>query len=260
MTAAILRRSLPVLTFHAIDEVRSPVSTTTSDLRRYLASLAAAGWRTLTLDQALHGHALGHWPARTFVLTFDDGYCSVLEHAAPLIADLGFSATLFVASDRVGGAMRRYAAPAGVPAAPLLDWPELKALAGAGWRIGSHSRTHAILTELSPGEAERQLVESKRTIEDRLGCAVEACAYPYGAANAGIEALAARHYRASFGTRLAHVTPVSRLTRLERIDAYYLRGLSMVERLDTTTGSAYLALRRLARAVLDRTGHRNYAE
>lgn len=260
MTAELAQRSLPVLTFHAIDEVRSPVCTTPADLRRYLESLAARGWRTLTIDQALQGHARGQWPARTFVLTFDDGYRNVLEHAAPVISDLRFTATVFAASELVGGTMRRYAAPAGTPEAPLLDWPALRTLADAGWTIGSHSRTHAMLTALPEAEAERELVESKRAIEDRLGTAVDACAYPYGATNAAVEAVAARHYLASFGTRLAHVTPASRLTRLERIDAYYLRRFSMVDRLDTAAGSGYLALRRLARGVRDRSGGRTYTD
>lgn len=260
MSADRARRSLPVLTFHAIDEVRSPVSTTPAGLRGYLASLAAAGWRTLTIDEALQGHTRGGWPARAFVLTFDDGYQSVLEHAAPLVTEYGFTATVFVASCLVGGTMRRYGAAAGTAVAPLLDWPALKALSAAGWTIGSHSRTHAMLTALPPGEAERELVGSKHAIEDHVGRPVEAFAYPYGATNRALEAIAARHYRASFGTRLARVLIASRLTNLERIDAYYLRRFSMAERLDSSAGTAYLAVRRLARSVLDRTGARKYTD
>ena len=260
MSADRPRLSLPVLTFHAVDEVRSPVSTTPAGLRGYLASLAAQGWRTLTMDEALQGHARGGWPARAFLLTFDDGYRSVLEQAASVVAEHGFTATVFVPSGLVGGTMRRYGAPAGTPVAPLLDWPALKTLSSAGWTIGSHSRTHAMLTALPGVEAERELVESKLAIEDRVGRPVEACAYPYGATNRDVEAIAARHYRASFGTRLARVTPASRLTDLERIDAYYLRRFSMATRLDSSAGTAYLAIRRLARGVLDRTGSRKYTD
>ena len=258
MSAARPRRSLPVLTFHAIDEVRSPVSTPPAALRGYLASLAAAGWQTVTIEEALRGHALGGWPARAFVLTFDDGYRSVLEHAAPVIADYGFTATVFVPSGLVGGAMRQYGAPAGTAAAPLLDWPALKSLSDAGWTIGSHSRTHPRLTALPPGEAEQEMIGSKHAIEDQIGRPVAAFAYPFGAASPDLEAIAARHYRASFGTRLARVTPVSRLTDLERIDAYYLRRFSMARRLDTSAGTAYLAMRRLARSVRDRTSPPDY--
>ena len=155
MSADRPRLSLPVLTFHAVDEVRSPVSTTPAGLRGYLASLAAQGWRTLTMDEALQGHARGGWPARAFLLTFDDGYRSVLEQAASVVAEHGFTATVFVPSGLVGGTMRRYGAPAGTPVAPLLDWPALKTLSSAGWTIGSHSRTHAMLTALPGVEAER---------------------------------------------------------------------------------------------------------
>ena len=260
MSADRPRSSLPILTFHAIDDVRSPVSTTPAALRGYLGSLAARSWRTLTLDEALQGHARGAWPDRAFLLTFDDGYRTVLEQAAPVIAEYGFTATVFVPSALVGGTMRRYRAPAGTAAAPLLDWRALRELSAAGWTIGSHSRTHARLTGLPAGEAERELVDSKRAIEDRVGRPVDACAYPYGATSRDVETITARHYRAGLGTRLAHVTRASRLTHLERIDAYYLRRFSLAERLDTSAGTAYLAARRLARTVLDRTGRRKYTD
>jgi peptidoglycan/xylan/chitin deacetylase (PgdA/CDA1 family) len=254
------RRSLPVLTFHAIDDVRAPVSTTPAALRGYLATLAAAGWRTLSLDEAVDGHARGAWPPGAFVLTFDDGYRSVLEQAAPIVAECGFTAAVFVISDRVGGTMARYGAPPGTAAAPLLDWAELRRLSQAGWTIGSHSRAHPMLPALPSVEVERELLDSKRAIEDQIGGAVNAFAYPYGAANRDVEAIAALHYRASFGTRLARVTAASRLTNLERIDAYYLRRFSMARRLDTSAGVAYLALRHLARAIVDRTGLRTYSQ
>ena len=42
-----------------------------------------------------------HAPRR-FLLTFDDGYASLAEHAYPVLADLGFTATTFLITDYIG--------------------------------------------------------------------------------------------------------------------------------------------------------------
>ena len=95
------RPQIPVLTYHSIDDTGSPVSMTAREFRRQMQSLAAAGWRTITLSEFLGGHAEGRWPARTFLLTFDDGYRSLLEHALPVAAECSFQGTVFVSTTRI---------------------------------------------------------------------------------------------------------------------------------------------------------------
>jgi peptidoglycan/xylan/chitin deacetylase (PgdA/CDA1 family) len=56
-----------------------------------------------------------------------------------------------------------------------MTWDELQHL-----DVGSHGVTHAHLTRLSDEELRRELVESKRQIEDELGRACPDFAYPYG--------------------------------------------------------------------------------
>src|SRR5213594_4668148 len=83
-----------------------------------MAALAHAGWKTLTLaqfaDQAPAGanaaDSVGAQRAaplpsrneRSFLLTFDDGYASLAQHAYPVLAELGFTATTFLITDYVG--------------------------------------------------------------------------------------------------------------------------------------------------------------
>ena len=242
------RSNIPVLTYHSIDETGSPVSITAREFRRQMQSLAAAGWRTVTLSELMSGHAEGWWPARTFLLTFDDGYRNLLEHALPVAAECSFHGTVFVSTERVGGVMTGPGQPSWTPAGPVLDWNGLKAVASAGWSIASHGCTHRALSGLGPADVSRELARSKATIEEKLGLAVTAFAYPYGAVTRTIERLAAAHYEAAFGTRLAYVTAASRATNFERIDAYYLQGLP-VGRLDGTLARIYLGVRRAGRAV-----------
>jgi peptidoglycan/xylan/chitin deacetylase (PgdA/CDA1 family) len=241
------RPFVPVLTYHSIDGSDSPVSIAPAEFRRHMQALAAGGWRAIAMDAFIRGHGEGHWPARTFVLTFDDGYANVVEHALPAARECGFHGTVFVAVDRVGGTMAGPDDPAWTPRSPLLDWSGLRALASEGWNIASHGCSHRRLTHLTAAEIDRELSVSKQTIQDRIGAPVTALAYPYGVVTPAIERAAAAHYDAAFGTTLAFATAASRMTHVERIDAYYLRGRA-VESLDGAVMKGYLVLRRAGRA------------
>jgi peptidoglycan/xylan/chitin deacetylase (PgdA/CDA1 family) len=46
--------------------------------------------------------------------------------------------------------------------------------------VGSHTRTHANLPELSPATAQDEIFTSKRELEQALGCEVRHFCYPYG--------------------------------------------------------------------------------
>lgn len=252
---ADLQRALPVLTYHSIDGAGSPISTAPEEFRRQMGMLADSGWRTLTMHEMLAGHAAGAWPRRSLVITFDDGYRSVLDHAVPVMADRGFQAVVFIVSGSVGAVPRWHGQPAALRDVPLLGWSEIRRVLDAGCSIGAHSCTHPRLPALGPAAIEDEVSRPKREIEDRCGVSVEAFAYPYGARTPAVECITGRLYRAAFGTTLAFVNRRSRLTAFERVDAYYLRGAAWIDRLDGQAAASYLRIRRLgraARAVLHR--------
>jgi peptidoglycan/xylan/chitin deacetylase (PgdA/CDA1 family) len=242
------RARLPVLTYHSIDETGSPVSVAAAEFLRQMQALASAGWRTLSLDDFLRGRREGGWPARTFLLTFDDGYVNLLHAAVPIAARFAFTGIVFVASGRVGGVMSGPDEPRWTPPYRVLDWDGLRAVAAAGWTIGSHAHSHRRLPSLAEDDAVRELETSKAAIEDAIGARVAALAYPYGAVSASIERLAAARYEVAFGTTLACATPSSPRGNIERIDAYYLRRWP-IGQLDGGAARLYLAFRRVGRAV-----------
>ena len=59
-------------------------------------------------------------------------------------------------------------------------WSDLAELEASGIRIESHGVSHTRFSELEADEATRELVESKRGLEERLGREVEAFAYVKG--------------------------------------------------------------------------------
>jgi peptidoglycan/xylan/chitin deacetylase (PgdA/CDA1 family) len=68
------------------------------------------------------------------------------------------------------------------PEAPglMLEWDEVKEMSAAGVEFGSHTVSHPILSRMGRIDAQRELVESKCAIEERLGVRVEGFAYPNG--------------------------------------------------------------------------------
>jgi len=58
--------------------------------------------------------------------------------------------------------------------------------------VGSHTLTHPHLTEISPEQAEREIILSKTMIEDALGETIHSFAYPYGDENDIIRQLVAK--------------------------------------------------------------------
>ena len=58
-----------------------------------------------------------------------------------------------------------------------------------GWEVGSHTVTHALLTEVDDARLAAELADSRRAIVERLG-ACATLAYPYGIADARVAAAA----------------------------------------------------------------------
>lgn len=239
---------LPILTFHAIDERPSPISISASWFADVIAGLASDGWRALSLDALIAGHAAGVWPDRSLFITFDDGFASFAERAWPVLTRHGFGAALFVVSGFVGRTNDWPGQPSWAPRLPLAGWDDLAALARAGVAIGSHSITHRALADLPPDDRRREIVDARRSLEDRLAAPVEMFAYPYGRTSREAEADVAAAYRAGFGTRLAFARRRNRLTSLDRLDGYYLSP-RIARTLDTPAATAYLAVRRAGRAL-----------
>lgn len=243
-------KRLPVLTYHSLDDSGSVISTSPAQFKAQMEYLSAHGWHTLTLDELLAGHARGEWQARTFALTFDDGFKNFLEHGLPILTQFKFSAMVFVVSNWVGKISDWLGQPRWVPRFELLDWQDLRELVKAGIIIGSHSANHARLARLPPRDAEAEIVGCKHTIEDHTGNSLETFAYPYGETARQLENIVAQNFRMGFGTRLGFVTSNDRVTNFSRIEMYYLRDARRFHRLESRELEREFQVRRWMRATL----------
>ena len=238
---------LPILAYHALDEAGSVLSVPPRVFREHMRFLRDSGARTLNVQEIRGGLRQGAFPTRSVVLTFDDGFRSVYEHAFPILQEYGFHAIVFLVTDYMGKENSWPSQPRGIPRQPLLTWSQVEEMSAAGVAMGAHSRSHPDLTTLSRRDAEGEIASSRRMIEDRVGSAVEVFAYPYGAYNQTVRELAAGHFSVGCSAILGFAEPESDPFALERLDAYYLRAPALFRRLFSADMGAYIRLRRGAR-------------
>jgi peptidoglycan/xylan/chitin deacetylase (PgdA/CDA1 family) len=237
---------LPVLTYHAIAAGRSPIATSAAWFAETLAALGEAGYRGVDLAAWV---AAGRPPVeRGFAVAFDDGLRSILE-VVDVLERYAVPATIFLVSGRMGGDNAWPDQPAAIPRAALLSWSEASALRVLGFQFGAHGRTHVALDRCGPAALEAELRGSREEIEDRLGCPCPLLAYPYGRTSPRVRALAARHFDAAFGTRLAEADDCQDRYELARIDAYYVRSRATLQRFVSGRRRPWLRFRRALRGV-----------
>ena len=147
--------------------------------------------KRMNYTSALPTEWLKRMAGRRVILTFDDAYEDFIRNAFPVLDRLGLKATVFVVVDRIGRT-NEWDQAAGFKSKPLLTLEQIRELHRHGVHFGSHSLTHARLTDLSDSDLEREVSDSKRKLEDLLGSEVTCFAYPWGMADMRVRSAVAR--------------------------------------------------------------------
>lgn len=215
--------SIPVLTFHAIEEHTSVISVSPQVFSHGISRLHQHGYQTVSLLKAVDIIRRGKsFAERSIVITFDDGYQSVFNNALPVLLRHGMSATVFLTvgmnkDTDLGGRLP----PLGDRT--MLSWDEIHEMHDSGITFGAHTMTHQDLTRLTNRQLEDEIFSSKVIIEDALGIPVLCFAYPYGRHDNRSRAFVQKHFSCACSDRLGLIDAGSDLFAIERVDAYYLR-------------------------------------
>ena len=172
---------VPILMYHSISDnlfgMSHPyfqINTVPEVFSQQMRWLRNSGYRTSSLPEVLTGLQAGEDLSKTIVITFDDGYRDFYTDALPVLKQCGFTATIFLATDRIQHN------PVRVEGADYLTWKDVRELHGEGISFGAHTVTHPDLRSLQPDQIEYELGRSKEIIEDHLGVTVESFSYPHG--------------------------------------------------------------------------------
>jgi peptidoglycan/xylan/chitin deacetylase (PgdA/CDA1 family) len=156
--------------YHHVAETRSVRADTVSPQRFewHMAYLRNHRFNVLSLDALAQAvRQKKSLPAKSVVITFDDGYEDNYTHAFPILKKYRFPATVFVSSD-------------------LMDMPgyltsgQVEEMMAHGIDIGSHTRTHVYLPDMTGEKQLEEIRGSKERLEEVLGAPVKYFSYPAG--------------------------------------------------------------------------------
>ncbi len=122
-----------------------------------------------------------------FEITFDDGHVTHLRNAVPVLQQFDCPATFFVTMGWTG------------VEPDYFSWNDIREVRRLGFTVGTHGWSHKFLTQCSAKELERELVQSKKVLEDYLGEPVTTLSFPGGRYNRTVlHACAAAGYQAVY--------------------------------------------------------------
>ena len=176
----------PILSYHKIERRRELGVTRLSPARfaRQMHRLASAGWTTLSLaDVAACVAGTRRLGPRELAISFDDAYRGLRDHAFPVLASLGFTATCFVITN-YAGRLNRWDVAYGGRRFAHLAWRDMRRWQERGVEFASHTATHPRLTWLADADVMHELTESRRALLRALDVESPAISYPFGAAGA----------------------------------------------------------------------------
>jgi peptidoglycan/xylan/chitin deacetylase (PgdA/CDA1 family) len=211
-------------------------------------------------------------PRDAVAITFDDGHRDLVailgdlqSHAAPaaffvLTGDLPDSGTaLFdlIRGTPLEGSRLSLASlpsearwaevrstPLAASAPRLMSAADLRAVQGGGFEIGSHTRSHPLLTALPEGELLSEIAGSREDLQVALGAAPRFFAYPWGKHHQlSREAVRSAGYAAAFTTEDRAVADESDLLAIPRV---HVPGNASVARLAGEASGLIEFLRRVA--------------
>jgi peptidoglycan/xylan/chitin deacetylase (PgdA/CDA1 family) len=216
-----------VLMYHEVRRVpkseERPYIISPASFTAHIRALRAAGYLPCSLgDFSAWATGRGKLSSNAVLLTFDDGYRGVFEHAYPLLHSEALPFAVFIVSSALGATdswlrdiQRKH------PGYPLMSGAHLIELARAGVGIGSHSRTHANLAMLDSETLREEVYGSRAELEDLLGQRIDCFAYPYGRLNDRVrDTVSEAGYACAFSTRSGSNHPGSDPLLVRRIDVY----------------------------------------
>jgi peptidoglycan/xylan/chitin deacetylase (PgdA/CDA1 family) len=174
---------IPILMYHQIDK---PPQRGTA-LRGLIVAPSSFAWQMRLLRwmgfqglsmRDLEPYLQGEKQGKVVGITFDDGYQNNLDNALPILLKNGFTATCYAVSSMIGGT--NLWDKGKVEEKTLMTLENWRTWRDAGMDIGSHTRTHADLTAISVDKAMNEITDSKKELENTIGCEARHFCYPYG--------------------------------------------------------------------------------
>lgn len=195
---------VPVLLYHRIAP-STEIGTSLPELvlspqifESHMRALKNDGWTTVTAATlSEHLQSGVPLPKKTMVITIDDGRSDGYIYALPILKRLGFVATFYVITGRVGRA--RY-----------LTVPQLRSMSADGMEIANHTLSHSPIKVRTDAYYLNEVRVAQEQLTGWLGAPPVTFAYPFGLHPAGlVQAVGSLGLRLGFTTVTGHTESLS---------------------------------------------------
>jgi peptidoglycan/xylan/chitin deacetylase (PgdA/CDA1 family) len=179
-----------VLLYHRFeDHPRNDLEIMPTEFEKEMQELKDNGFTVIPMqDFIAWRHGEKNIPDKSCIITIDDGYISGYDIAWPILKKFGYPFTLFIYIDYIGAGGKS------------ISWDQLAEMRDAGVDIECHTYSHSHLD--SPGYGvdpptrvrvekdiqtlgrdgwlRKEIIDSRKVLQQNLGIKVDAFAYPYG--------------------------------------------------------------------------------
>lgn len=196
-------RTVPVMMYHHVSPVEGMITVSPGNFEQQLLWLKRRNYRSLTGGEFARHLDGAPAPARSVLITFDDGYLDNWVYAYPLLKKYGYTAMVFLVTSWIGNGMPRHCLGQGeLPQTPshrdcearieegradevMLRWSEVQAMRDSGVvEFHSHTHTHTRWDKLSPESKNTHMAEelslSRASLQANLGEVSDHFCWPQG--------------------------------------------------------------------------------
>lgn len=217
-----LSKAVAILQYHHVsDTTPSSTSISVEQFIRHMHFLKQKNYNVLPLNEIVTALKSGKKiTENTIAITFDDGYLNVLTNADPILQELGFPYSVFVAPNEITEQREN-----------MLSWSQLKSMHERGVLILNHSLKHDHLNRQLDNETVEQwttrinddITQAQSIINTKLDIKPEQqlkyLAYPYGEYNTKLLNIVEQLNFVGFGQHSGAISKRSNFTALPRFPA-----------------------------------------
>lgn len=196
----------PILMYHSLSEGNS-LKIPPTEFRQHLEYLAAAGYYTLTPEEAYLVLTENKKPAEKIVwLTFDDGYLNNYTEGFPLLQEFKMDATINYIIAKEGN--ENY-----------FNLTQMKEMRDSGLiSIQSHTVNHLEVNVMDEAQQQGEFGESKKYLDEQLGQNTTVLCYPAGRyAESNFDVAAETGYKLALTTEPGYASASDGLFALKRV-------------------------------------------
>lgn len=176
-----------VMAYHDIIDDSAPpylYAVRASVFREQVAMVRHLGYQFVHLSELAGTLVAGGSVSGKAAIVFDDALIGVHRNALPVLRERNLPWTLLPVTDHLG-----VAPPWWREADRTMDLEEIREAVTAGAELCGHTATHLSLPDMSPGQAQEELVRSRELLSAWGGREVVDLCYPFGHQNAQVREL-----------------------------------------------------------------------